>query len=218
MVATGADWTRYNDKISSEIEMDFDVVWQLSNQFIVSSSTEFANEKYYHQYIKQKTIGSTKEYVVGKINRQTLFTTLRLEYFITPELSLQYYGSPYASTGKYSDYRKVNVSRAIDLKERYSPLLTVLNNWGDQILVNEDNNQILDFSAENPDFDYQEFNSNFVLRWEYKTGSTFYFVWTNNISNYTNEYNPSVFDSMKNISNGASQNAFMVKFSYWFSL
>ena len=69
-----------------------------------------------------------------------------------------------------------------------------------------------------PDFDYQEFNSNFVLRWEYKTGSTFYFVWTNSISNYTAEYNPSVFNSIKNIGNGTSQNAFMVKFSYWFSL
>jgi hypothetical protein len=77
---------------------------------------------------------------------------------------------------------------------------------------------ILEFATENPDFDYQEFNSNFVLRWEYKTGSTFYFVWTNSISNYTSEYNPSIFDSMKNIGKGTAQNAFMLKFSYWFSL
>ena len=217
MVASGVEWTRYSDKISNGFEYDFDIIWQLSNRFIIESSTEFADEIYYHQYVKQKTVGDKKEYVIGKINRQTLFTTLRLEYFITPELSLQYYGSPYASTGKFTDYRKVNVSRSENLQERYSPLF-IDNNNDNQILVDEDNNMLLEFASENPDFDYQEFNSNFVLRWEYKTGSTFYFVWTNSISNYTSEYNPSVFDSMKNISKGTSRNAFMVKFSYWFSL
>lgn len=217
MVATGIEWTGYSDKISNGFEYDFDIIWQLSNRFIVESSTEFADEIYYHQYVKQKTVGNKKEYVIGKINRQTLFTTLRLEYFITPELSLQYYGSPYASTGKYTDYRKVNISRSKDLQERYSPLF-IDNNNDNPILVDENNNQLLEFASENPDFDYQEFNSNFVLRWEYKTGSTFYFVWTNSIKEDTRQYNPSIFDSMKNIGKGTSQNAFMVKFSYWFSL
>ena len=154
---------------------------------------------------------------MGKIGRETLYTTLRIEYFITPELSLQYYGSPYASTGLYSDYRKVNQSKSKDLSLRYSPLY-VVNDGGNEILVDENNNQLLDFSTENPDFDYQEFNSNFVLRWEYKTGSTFYFVWTNRLNNYVNQYNPSIMESIKNIGQGSSQNAFMIKFSYWFSL
>lgn len=217
MVATGAELIHYTDKISNGFEYDFDMVWQVSNRFLIESSSEYANEIYYHQYVKQKTVDGKKEYVVGKIDRQTLFTTLRLEYFITPELSLQYYGSPYASTGKYSDFRKVNISQSKDLQERYAPLFIDDNN-GSPILVDEEYNMLLDFSTENPDFDYQEFNSNFVLRWEYKTGSTFYFVWTNSLSNYTNEYNPSIFDSMKNITQGKAQNAFMVKFSYWFSL
>ena len=152
-----------------------------------------------------------------KINRQTIYTTLRIEYFITPELSLQYIGSPYASTGKYTDYRKVNNAKALDLEKRYSSL--IIEEEGDnQILVDEDGNVILDFSTENPDFDYQEFNSNFVLRWEYKTGSTLYFVWTNTRSNYESEYNPSVFDSIKKIVDLKPQNAFMLKLSYWFSL
>ena len=217
LLATGVDWTFYNDKISNKTEVDFDIVWQLSNRFIITSASEFSTEKYYHQYVTQKTVNNKKEYVVGKIDRQTFYTTLRLEYFITPELSLQYYGSPYASTGKYTDFRKVNLSRSKDLSERYSPLF-IDNSAGNPVLVDENKSQLLDLTSENPDFDYQEFNSNFVLRWEYKTGSTFYFVWTNNISSYSSEYNPSVFDSIRKIGNGNSQNAVMVKFSYWFSL
>jgi hypothetical protein len=216
-VSGGMDITRFSDKISRENEYSFNLTWLISNRLIVSSRSKYYNETTNHQYVKQETINGKKDYVVGKIGRETLYTTLRVEYFITPELSLQYYGSPYASTGLYSDYRKVNQSKAKDLSLRYSPLFNV-NEGGNKILIDENNNQLLDFSTENPDFDYQEFNSNFVLRWEYKTGSAFYFVWTNSINNYISQYNPSIIESMKNIGKGTSQNAFMIKFSYWFSL
>jgi len=126
---------------------------------------------------------------------------------------LQYYGSPYASIGKYDSYRKVNQSKSKDLNERFTPLTIK----GDK-LVDENDNELLDFTTENPDFNFQEFRSNFVLRWEYKTGSTFYFVWTNTSSNYEDVYNPSITNTFKNISKLQAQNAFMIKFSYWFSL
>ena len=84
--------------------------------------------------------------------------------------------------------------------------------------MDENDNEILDFNTENPDFDFNEFRSNFVLRWEYKTGSTFYFVWTNTSSSYDDTYNPSITKSFSNFSDAKAQNAFMIKFSYWFSL
>ncbi|MDD4145386.1 MAG: DUF5916 domain-containing protein, partial [Prolixibacteraceae bacterium] len=69
-----------------------------------------------------------------------------------------------------------------------------------------------------PDFNFQEFRSNFVARWEYKTGSVIYLVWTNTRSHYENMYEPSVIDSFSGISKVSASNALMVKASYWFSL
>lgn len=158
-----------------------------------------------------------KEYVVGKIDRNTIYTTLRAEYFITPELSLQYYGSPYASIGKYLDYRKVEKSKSRDLNERYSPLQIIENRSG-KYLVDDNNNLYHDFAEGDPDFNFQEFSSNFVARWEYITGSTIYFVWTNYRIHYEEGYNSSAIKSLKNISKVKAQNAFMIKLSYWFSL
>ena len=213
ILATLFDFTRYDDKITWKNRYDFSLFWLINNNITVSSYTGYTNEINNNQYVKQKTIDSKKEYVVGKIARETLFTTLRIEYFVTPELSLQYYGSPYASIGKYDSYRKVHLSKSKDLNERYT-LLSI----SEDKLLDENKNELLDFNYENPDFNFQEFRSNFVLRWEYKTGSTFYFVWTNISSNYEDQYNPSITKSFKNISNVKAQNAFMVKFSYWFSL
>ena len=207
------DFTKYDDKITWGKRYDVSLFWIINNNITVSSYTGFTSEINNNQYVTQKTTDSKKEYIVGKIARETLYTTLRVEYFISPELSLQYYGSPYASTGKYDSYRKVNQSKSKDLNERYSPLFKTGN-----LLVDENNNEMLNFETENPDFNFQEFRSNFVLRWEYKTGSTFYFVWTNTSSNYEDQHNSSITKSFKNITKVRAQNAFMVKFSYWFSL
>jgi hypothetical protein len=213
VLATKLEFMRFDDNITWRNNYDFSLSWLISNNISLSSQTGFADETNNSQYVKQQTVNDKREYVVGKIDRQTLYTTLRAEYFITPELSLQYYGSPYASIGKYTDYRKVNQSKALDLNERFSPLSISGDN-----LVDENGEVLLDFTTENPDFNFQEFRSNFVLRWEYKTGSTFYFVWTNTKFSYDDEYNPSIMDSFKNISKVKAQNAFMVKLSYWFSL
>ncbi len=208
---------RYEDNISWKNQFDFSLRWLISNNISITSITGFTRENDNGQYVKQKYVNDKKDYVVGLIDRKTLYTTLRVEYFITPELSLQYYGSPYASVGKYDSYRKVNNSKAKDLEQRYSPLYIVETGEGDK-LIDEDGNELLDFNYENPDFDFNEFRSNFVLRWEYKTGSTLYFVWTNTTFQYENEYNPSVAQSLFDFKNAESQNAFMIKFSYWFSL
>ncbi|MDO9614876.1 MAG: DUF5916 domain-containing protein, partial [Bacteroidota bacterium] len=70
----------------------------------------------------------------------------------------------------------------------------------------------------NPDFNYHEFRSNMVGRWEFRPGSTLYLVWTNTRSEYSDQYNQSILKSFGNIWKVQSQNVFMVKFSYWFSL
>jgi hypothetical protein len=207
---------RSDDEISRENYYQFYIQWLISNRFTITSRTTYTDETDNSQYVMQKTIDGQREYIVGKLDRKTLYTTLRAELFVTPELSIQYYGSPYVSTGKYSDYRKVAESKSKSLSQRYSPLYTA--GYDELYLVDENNNPVLNLTTSNPNFNFQEFRSNLVLRWEYKTGSTLYFVWTNNRSGTEYVYNPSIFDSLKGISKVAAQNAFMVKLSYWFSL
>ncbi len=59
------------------------------------------------QYIETISTNNQKKYLLGKIDQKTFSTTFRIDYNITTELSVQYYGSPFASVGKYSDFKKV---------------------------------------------------------------------------------------------------------------
>ena len=217
MLATRLVFNKFDDNITFKNTYDFSVTWLINNRINLVASTGLVQEVDNSQYITQQPVGGVQQYFVGKIDRRTLYATLRAEYFITPELSLQYYGSPYASIGKFLDFRRVEQSRSASLDERYSPLNIVENN-SEKWVVDENENVIINLNTESPDFNYQEFRSNFVLRWEYKTGSTLYFVWTNTCFNYEDRYNPSVWNSFKNISELRAQNAFLIKLSYWFSL
>ena len=166
----------------------------------------------------QKNIDGIQEYIVGTIDRKTISTTLRAELFLTPELSFQYYGNPYASVGKYNNFRKVADSKSDNTDKRYVDLQLITDENGDKWIADKMQNPIRNLTERSPDFNFQEFRSNFVARWEYKTGSTLYLVWTNTRSRYESTYEPSVFDSFKGISKVKAQNAFMLKASFWFSI
>ena len=47
-----------------------------------------------------------------------------------------------------------------------------------EYFIDENGDGLADYSFSNPDFNFIEFRSNLVLRWEYKPGSEFYVVWT----------------------------------------
>jgi hypothetical protein len=137
-----------------------------------------------------------------------------LEYFISPEISIQYYGNPYASVGRYSNFREINNASAKSSSERYNMLVSRTKEVGGYQLSNENS----DYSIRDYDFNFQEFRSNLVGRWEFKPGSTIYLVWSNTRSLYSDKIDQSAWDSFGSICGQKSENVFMIKFSYWFSL
>jgi hypothetical protein len=218
-LAGGTELTRNDDNVSKAIENTFYVQWQIGSRFTLSSMNNFNFETDNNQFVtSRERMTFSSKYIVGKIDRKTISSTIRAVYFVTPELSFQYYGNPYATVGKFSEFREVASSKSKDINQRFVPLFVEKQEDGEQWLTDERQNYILDLSENSPDFNFQEFRSNFVARWEYKTGSTLYFVWTNTRSRYERKYEPSVFESFKGISEVKAQNAFMLKVSFWFSL
>lgn len=192
--------------------------WQISKNFKLTSDTKYYDMVDLHEYAgKAYRNDNSTEFMVGRINWKILETTFRSEYFITPELSVQYYANPYASIARYSEFRRVADAGNRNIAQRYSPvnLLQLENGY---YYADEDSDNISDLRFANRDFNFRELRSNFVARWEYKPGSTFYFVWTHSRSKNETIYNDSILDSFGSIFDTKAQNVFMVKFNYWFSL
>ncbi len=167
------------------------------------------------QYVDTKTIGNSNLYILGTIDQQTLGLTFRLDYYITPEISLQYYGSPFASTGKYIDFKEVTNPKADSYTGRFAKLQTAGN--GDQYDV-VGGSSATTWSFDNPDFNFSQFRSNLVFRWEYRPGSQLYFVWAQDRTRYEQSNFGSLGNAMNQLSTTFPGNIFLIKFNYWFSI
>jgi hypothetical protein len=154
---------------------------------------------------------------MGLINQNTLGTTFRIDYNITPELSLQYYGSPFASVGKYSELKEVTQSQAEAYNDRFKLLETTYSEADNAYLVAESGGTPA-YSVANPDFSFSQFRSNLVFRWEYRPGSQLYLVWASEKTFYNSGVHSPVGEAMKSLGDVYPNNIFEIKLSYWFSL
>jgi len=86
------------------------------------------------------------------------------------------------------------------------------------VLVNGDTYKMADYSFRNPDFNFNQFRSNLVFRWEYKPGSQIFLVWSNERTDWLNPGNEPLHSAAGRLSNTAPNNIFLIKFNYWFSI
>lgn len=69
------------------------------------------------------------------------------------------------------------------------------------------------------DFNYSALNSTFILRWEYRPGSTLYVVWTRAMLESDDTINNlDLSRDLKNLFSGDAENVFLIKASYWWNL
>jgi hypothetical protein len=210
----GFTYIKYKNNESYTSGLYMGIRWLPVRKIRLNLNGSYEQRHYNQQYVESVYRTGQTDYITGDIHQKTLSFTLRGEVFITPELSLQYYGNPYFSTGRYDDFKKVMNASSFNRDERFEKVEAVLNPV-DNIYTYQIDGENAFFG--NPDFTFMQFRSNFVFRWEYKLGSTFYLVWTHSKTLYENaEYSiPSKAGDLFEIS---GENIFMIKINYWFSI
>ena len=184
------------------------------NTLKLSASFNYSGNRNDLQYITTTGSNNGQRYILGKIDQKTLGITFRVDYNITPELSIQYYGSPYATVGKYSNFKRVTNYRANNYPDRFAGLTSTLNS-SNTYEVSENNNN---YTFSNPDFNFSQFRSNLVFRWEYRPGSQFYLVWSQDRTEFSQLGSQSLKDGMSGIKGIFPNNIILAKFNYWFSI
>ena len=137
--------------------------------------------------------GAVEHFVYGTLRSKTLDLTTRLNVIFSRDLSLELYVQPFLAVGTYKNFK--------ELTSPSSYLFTPYSELG-----------------YNPDFRRRSLQSNMVLRWEYRPGSTLFLVWSQANSAFSSQ--PS-FRPLKNIGESfldAGSDIFFVKANYWLSL
>lgn len=183
----------------------------------LSMETEYQRRPNKTQYVSASDYGTVRRYILGNIDQKTLFTSFRMNYNINPNLSVQYYGQPYISRGEYSGFNYVNDATAGDLYKRinlYNDDQVSLDETRGQYLIDENTDGTADYSFAKPDFNFVQFRSNLVLRWEYIPGSEVFLVWSQGVTEFGDPGEP-LFQALDtNLVQNQPDNIFLLKATY----
>jgi hypothetical protein len=171
------------------------------------------------QFVTNITYNNTIRSIVGEVKQKTLRFTGRLSYNITPDLTVQYYGQPFITRPLYGNFAYVSDPLAKKFENRFHVFnSTSISFNNDDYLIDENSDGVVDYKFTKPDFNFVEFRSNLVVRWEYKAGSEIYLVWSQG-------NNPDALDDLdspvaKSLFDYAfaeqSRNIFLIKMTYRF--
>lgn len=158
------------------------------------------------------TFGS--RYIFAHVDRSTYSTQVRLNYTFKPDLTLDFYGEPFAASGRFDQVGELAAART-RLRRLYGADGTTLATLADGSQLVTDG--ATSFTLRNRDFNVESFRSNLVLRWEWRAGSTLYLVWQQDRSFEEPTSTPVSLGNMFSSLGRRGDNFFAIKASYWFS-
>jgi len=209
------------DNSFSYFSLGVGVSYQPTNALQVSIYPQYRINDDKLQFVDNIDSNGQTNYVNGTIAQRTLSMSMRLNYTINPNLTIQYYGEPFISRGRYSDFKTVVAPQANRFKDRIQIFNTNQISFDaidDSYLIDSDSNGIKNYEFGNPDFSYVQFRSNLVMRWEYIPGSEIFLVWSQGV-NGNADPNYKLFKGLDNqILGEKKDNTFLIKATYRFML
>ncbi|GAC1650974.1 MAG: hypothetical protein NVS4B6_26870 [Mycobacterium sp.] len=184
-----------NTSFSLSPELDYKALGRFSSAFVLSWSHNIADNQWYGNV--SDSLGRM-HYTFAHLDQTTASATVRLNYTFTPTVSLQVYTQPFVSKGSYSNVRQLSATpRAPAYDDRYAAYAGA--------------------GASSPGgFNFKEFQSNVVFRWEYEPGSSLFLVWNQGRQGFTQAEGRNTFQGdVRDLLRLHPANTFLVKMTYW---
>jgi len=207
------NWARAPESDSWSLGTSADVGWRPSGRMNLAVGPFYDRTVNGLQWVG-KVPTDDIHYLFGRMNQETVGVTGRFDFTFKPDLTLQLYAQPFVSAGTYREFKQVTDPRARRFQDRYSPVDAFLVDGEYRADLNEDG---AFESFENPDFNFQQFRSTLVLRWEYRPGSLLYLVWSQGRDHSTGHGTLVPTEDFRALFNQPAENVFMLKVSYWIS-
>lgn len=211
-IKLGNNWAVSPETDSWRYGTNASVLWRPSTQATVSAGPFLNRQSEATQWVGRFDLASPA-YLFGRIDQSTAGITVRADWTFSPTLSLQMYAQPFVSAGRYGDYKRVDDPRAADHERRFAPV-HVRHGGDGRVTADIDGDGVVE-SFHSPDFNFKQFRSNVVLRWEYTPGSTLFAVWSQGRDHFASDGTFSFGSDLGTLLDQHGDNVFMLKLSYW---
>lgn len=212
-------WGDLHSQYSSNFNVG--VTYKPANAISISIEPGYSKGEVKLQHVDNVSFGNNTRYIMGSLAQESFGASIRLNLSLSPEISFQYYGQPFIFSGKYTSFKKITNPRADKFNDRFHSFTSgelTYNETNNSYSVDETKDGIAEYSFGNPDFNFFQFKSNLVMRWEYRPGSSVYLVWSQGRTGNDDNGNFQFSHNMNQLFQIHPQNIFLLKVSYRISI
>ncbi len=196
--------------------LDLSARMQVTNAFSLSIGPEYSFRETALQNVSFENFEGEDRYVTGRVSQRTFSMSCRLSYSFTPNLTLQYWGQPFISNGRYDEFKYISDPLARKFQDRFVSydLRSVRQDESEDYHIDEDLDGNVDYTFGNPDFNFIQFRSNAVVRWEYIPGSELFLVWSQGTTVFGDPEKDIFASLQEDLFSDKITNNFLVKLTY----
>lgn len=170
------------------------------------------------------TIFGGQRSIFAEINQHQLSMNTRLNATFTPNLTFELFAQPLLASGHYSALKQYAAPRTSDVLEFGRDIGTLTEQRdakGTLIRSHIDpdgDGPAAAFDIGNPNFNFHSLRGTAVVRWEYRPGSTVFFVWTQDRSGSDTFGDFDFSRDRSALLRDRPVNVFQIKASYWLGI
>jgi hypothetical protein len=208
------------------VQLSPNVAWHPSSAIVVRFGPSYSVGRTTAQFLDARADSLAPatflaRYLFGELLQHQVDLTMRVAVTFTPDLSFQLYLQPFAFSADYSGLKGLRAPRTFDFSVygRDDGSTLTYDSSTNQYTIDPDGaGPAAALRLDNPDFRLRTLQTNAVLRWEFRPGSTLYLVWT---ERRFGAFNDPTFDIGRDVGRGLLHdpptNVLLIKMNYWLS-
>ena len=156
-------------------------------------------------------------YVFGEVTTRTVSFETRVNWTMRPSITLQVFAQPFVAAGNYKAFREFAATRTDEMLAYGADIGTITQNatTGQYTVDPDGTGPASPFTFNDPNFTSRSLRGTAVLRWEYRPGSTMFFVWTQQRSGFSQFGDYDFSRDSRALLSDRPDNVFLVKATYW---
>ena len=159
-----------------------------------------------------------KRYLFGYVTTRQLSLETRVNWTLRPTVTLQLYAQPFLASGDYSSFNEFAAPRVVKQLQYGKDVGTISRDatTGTYTLDPDGaSGPASSFTLGDPNFSDRSLRGTAVLRWEYRPGSTLFFVWTQQRSGESATGDLNFSRDYRSLFGDRPDNVFLIKATYW---
>jgi hypothetical protein len=221
-VSLGANWNAEGNEFGgSSMGTGINVRYRPAASLEISSGPSFQRNHNLSQYVgtfadpaAAATFGA--RYVFATLDQKEFSLQTRVNFVLSPKISLQVYMQPLVSVGRYDGFKELARPRTYDFVRFGQDRGTVVHDPVPRQYTVMPDDGGAPFSFDNPDFNFKSLRLNAIFRWEWRPGSAMYFVWTEQREDAARPGQFALGRDVRGIFGAPADDVILFKIAYWF--